>query len=52
MKAPCATFSTELITDRYPSSLNADPGYSGGLDQNQGDAQTHLLFKEMPNNTG
>ncbi len=52
VKAPRATFSTELITASYPSSLNADPGYSAGTDQHQREAQSHLLFKEMPEDTG
>jgi hypothetical protein len=51
-KAPRATFSTELITASYPSSLNADPGYSGGLGRNQGDEQSLLFSKEMPDDTG
>jgi hypothetical protein len=52
MRPPRATFSTELITASYPSSLNADPGYSAGTDHHQGDVQSHLLFKEMPEDTG
>ncbi len=51
-KAPRATFSTELITASYPSSLNADPGYGAGLGQNQGDEQNLLFSKEMPEDTG
>jgi hypothetical protein len=52
MKAPRATFSTELITAGYPSSLNADPGYGAGSGQNQRGEQSLLFSKEMANDTG
>lgn len=51
-RGPRAAFITELITESYPSSLNADPGYDTGHVEYQPYQQSHLFFKEMPNDTG